>query len=360
MSFSRNNENFLRFELYIPLKGLAGSERASKYDERIRTEARRRMRLYYENVKYDIPKKVAFYKDVLEIFGNLEKRWLLYSIYLDPHSDAISSQIGDSAIQYLELGNDPFRAFFEQKSPPHDGSFTKGFLKHYFTDKLELSPGDWKTEDGRNNPVTNKLINQLIIYITKGVANEELEIFLLNYTKLWNVYFTRTYNIYKGLVLIHKFYDLYRPLDPQSLKVDLKPLLERLNLSFAELLPEVFNSPLTDVHQPSEALRDGSFRSQANTKNYLTKIAEFQERLSMNTIFFQDLSTFDWSELMALACTTPLPAKNAYFIETYRRNNTGRPPTFSAINKFLQTSALLEMDSSTYAQVLSENYIFFG
>jgi hypothetical protein len=360
MSFSRNNENFLRFEFYIALKGLTGSDKELKYVGQIQKEARRRIRVYYEIVRYDVAKKTAMYQELLEIFAAVERKWLLYSIYLDPHSEQISVKIGGSAIQYLELTNDPFRAYFEQKVAQHDQSFTKGFLKQYFTATLDLSPGEWEAEDGKNNPVTNKLITWLTEQISQGASTKDLEQFFLNYTKLWNIYFTRIYNIHKALILIHKFFESYRKLDPTKINVNFYAILSYLNTFIGDLLPKVFNSPLTDVRQPSDVLTDGSYRSQSSTKAYLIKIGEFQDRLKIDAVFFQDLSKVGWPSLMTLACVTPLPGKKAYFLEAAKRKDAGNPPNFSAVKEFLQSALEHDIDISTYTQILSDNYIFFG
>lgn len=361
MSFNRNNENFIRFEFYVKLKGLVGAEKESRYAAQIRPEARRRIRLYYEAVSHDIPKKIELYQELIEIFGAVEKRWLLYSIYLDPHVEAISPKIGGSIVKYLDLGNDPLRTFFEQKISRHDNSLIKGYLKQYFTATLDLVPGEWEVEDGRtnNNPVTNRMITWLINTIIKEPLPEELEQFIFNYTKLWNIYFVRTYNINKALILIHKFFDQYRNLDPRQLKIDLNALLPPLNSFISDLLPEVFNSPLTDVRQPSEILKDGSYRNQASTKNYLNKIVELQDRLQADAVFFQDLQDLDWPVLFNKACMTPLPARLAYFGEVAKRMNDGRPPNFTAIKKFLDEIAEVEIDLQTLEKIVTDNYLFF-
>lgn len=361
MSFTRNNEHFLRLEFHIPLRGLVGTDREIKYAHQIRTEARRRITLYYESIKNDISKKTAFYEELLEIFGPLEKRWLLYSIFLDPHSDQIGLKVGRSVIQNLDMSKDSLRAFFEQKAPLHDQSFSKGFLKQYFTVTLDLSPGEWETEDGKNNPVTNKLITWLADKITKEPNTKELEQFILNYTKLWNVYFVRIYNINKALILVHKFYELYRNLEPKGLKVDLDDLLTFLNSFISELLPEVFNSPLTDVCEPSEILKDGSYRNQSSTKAYLNKNSEFRERITNNAIFFKDFGDTRWSDLFNQACAAPPSAQKAYLIEMEKRYASLKPPNFKDIDQFISMipENKTPLDGKMLDSIISTNYIFF-
>jgi hypothetical protein len=359
MSFSRNNEHFLRQEFYGRLRGLAGKEKELRYVASSKTEARRRMRLYFESIKNNIQSKITFYQELIEIFGPLEKEFLLYSIYLDQHSDTINDQLGRSVMQLLDLSDHPLRLFFEQKANLHDGSFTRGFLKQYFTGELELHPGEWEAEDGKNNPVTNKLIAWLIAAVTNDHITKELQPFLLNYTKLWNIYFIRTYNINKALILIHKFYELYRHLNPEGLRIDLNNLLTNLNNFIGMLLPDVFNSPLTDVYQPSEILTDGSHRNQSSTKAYLNKISEVQERLKMDAVFFEDLSGVIWSELLVRTCKTPLPARMAYLRESDKRTDAGKPPSFVELNMFLERISEEEDDPKVYEKVIAEHYLFF-
>jgi len=360
MSFSQNNEHFLRREFYSPLRGLAGKEKEMRYIATSKVEARRRMGFYYEGIKANVQNKITFYQELLEIFGPLEKEFLLYSIFLDQHAESINDHLGRSIVRQLDLREHPLSLFFEQKVPLHDSSLTKGFLKQYFTGILDLSPGEWEAEDGKNNPVTNKLIAWLIATITKDPKHKELEGFILHYTKLWNVYFVRIYNINKALILIHKFYDLYRKLDPQTLKVDLNKLLIDLNHLIAELLPDIFNSPLTDLLQPSEILTDGSHRNQSSTRSYLNKITEVQERLKMNAVFFQDLTGLNWPELLVRSCITPLPARAAYFGEITKRTEAGKPPNFVDISKFLERTSEEDIDPKVLEKHVVDHYLFFA
>jgi hypothetical protein len=121
----------------------------------------------------------------------------------------------------------------------------------------------------------------------------------------------------------------------------------------------VFNSPLTDVRQPSEILTDGSYRNQSNTKSYLIKIGEFQERLKLDTVFFQDLSGLTWTELFIQACITPLPARLAYFNEAAKRARDRQPPNFSSIDKFIEELPKATADPKAIEKIAADHYLFF-
>ncbi|WP_345230874.1 hypothetical protein [Olivibacter ginsenosidimutans] len=351
----------MKFEFHIPLRGLIGTEREMKYVEEIRPEARRRMRLHYQTVKYDIASKIAFYRELLEVFGSLEGQFLLYSIYLDQDSEVINLELETSDFQHIDLNKTNLSTFFQQNSPSYNNSSVKGFLKRYFTETLDLSSNEWEEEDGIRNPVTNKLIDWILHKITKDSTTNELRDFVLNYTKLWNTYFSNPYNLTKALILLHKFHEKYRNLDPQYLKIDLKTLLTDLNYFINELLPNVFNSPLTDVVQPSEIFKDGSDHNHLRVQSYLNKMSEFQERLTMNSVFFQDLGSLSWPDLLFHASTALPHVQTAYLNEIKRRHIINDVPKFNEIDGFIKKISMIKtpLNKDVPDSIATPNYLFF-
>jgi len=357
MSFIQNNKNFLKFEFHIPLRGLIGSEREMKYIEEIRSEARRRIRLYYDSVKYDVSGKIILYKELLEIFGTLEKQFLLYSIFLESDLEVITLKLEPSNLQCLEPENSGLSSYFQPKAT----SSTKGFLKQYFTETLDLSPNEWEEEDGTRNPVTNKLIIWMKDKITNDSEACKVRDFVLNYTKLWNIYFCNPFDFTKALILLHKFQEMYGKLNPQNLRVDLKALLIDLNRFIEELLPDVYNSPLTDVSQPSEILKIVSNDNHSRAQSYLKKMSEFQKTLTMNSFFFQDLGDLTWSDLLLQASTTPSPVQKAYLNEIKRRHILNDLPNFNEIDAFIKKLSKIEtpLNKEVIESIRTSNYLFF-
>ncbi|TWI18911.1 hypothetical protein IQ31_03039 [Sphingobacterium siyangense] len=357
MSFIQYNKNFLKFEFHIPLRGLIGLEREMKYVHGIRPEARHRIRLYYESVKDDIPNKIAFYNELLEIFGSVEKQFLLYSIYFEPDLEIINSKLEVSNLQYLELDNTSLYNYFQTNA----SSTVKGFLRQYFTEALDLSPNEWEEENGTRNPVTNKLIVWMKDKITQDSEASKLRNFVLNYTKLWNIYFCTPFDFTKALILLHKFQDMYGKLDPQYLKIDLKTLLIDLNKFIDGLLPDVYNSPLTDVSQPSEILKIISNDSHSHAQSYLKKMSEFQETLTTNSFFFQDLGSLYWSDLLFQASTTPPTVQKVYLNEIKRRHIINDLPNFNEIDAFMEKLSKIEtpLNKEILDSIARSNYLFF-
>lgn len=357
MSFTQHNKNFLKFEFHIPLRGLIGTEKEMKYIEEIRPEARRRMRLYYQTVKYDISGKIAFYKELLEIFGALEKRFLLCSIFLESDLEIISPKLEVSNLQYFELDNTSLCNYFQTNA----SSTVRDFLRQYFTEALDLSPNEWEEEDDTRNPVINKLIIWMKDQIIKDSKDSELIDLVLNYTKLWNIYFCSPYNITKALILLHKFQEMYSKLNPQDVKIDLKTLLIDLNKSIEGILPDVYNSPLTDMAQSSEISKIDSHHSHSHTQLYLKKMNEFQEALTINSFFFQDLGSLTWSDLLLQASTAPPTIQTAYLNEIKRRHIINDVPKFNEIDRFLKKISNIEtpLSKDVLASVATSNYLFF-
>ncbi|HTI58980.1 hypothetical protein [Mucilaginibacter sp.] len=364
MSFTRNNENFLKFGFDIPLRGHTGADRVLKYQKEVRTEARRRFREYYEAIRNDLSEKLLFYQELLSRFGTLEQQFLLYSIYFDTQSDNLISYLKTDVSEHLDLINEPLRRLFEHQIAPHDNSYTKGYLKQYFTETLDLSSGQWEEEDDTRNPITNELTKWLVDTISHEPPNEQkLEEVILNYTKLWNIYFTHPYNSTKALILIYKLTEQYKKIDAQKINVDLTSCFSNINRFLSELLPAPFYSPISDLENRS-ALRAAELNNlQSNSLVHLNKNIEFQNRLKQDSVFFQDLSKFIWPKLMIEACTTQLPARKAYLSEIEKRRNLGKPPNFSEINQFTteigHNNVQQSLDHKVLENIISDNYLFF-
>lgn len=354
MSFIQHNENFLKFELYIPLRGLTGADRALKYQNSIRPEARRRIQAYFETVKNDISRRIAFYVELLEELGELEQRYLLYSIYFDPNSDQLITELGPIVLRHLDLTGEPLKRLFEQQIAPHDRSITKGFLKQYFTETIDLSSGEWEEEDGTRNPVTKKLAIWMVKAISANETTEgQLEGVVLNYTKLWNIYFTHPFDSNKAIILIHKLLEQYKPLDPQHIKFDVHRSFLRIHRFLNELLPLPADSPLTDIEADV----------QPNFRAYQNKRTELQNRLKSDAVFFQDLSSRRWPDILAETCIIALPGRKAYLAEIIKRRDAGRTPNFTEVSEFLKKikteDVQQEFDQKMADQIIAENYLFF-
>lgn len=365
MSFITNNQNFLHFGFDIPLRGLTASDRALKYQKEIRPEARKRFREYYQTILNDIAGKLSFYRGVIERFGQLEQQFLLYSIYFDTDADHLIFHLSPDIISYFDLTAEPLRQLFENEIERHDNSIIKGYLKQYFFEILDLSPGQWEEEDNSRNPITNKLTQWLAAIITDELANEQnVEQLLINYTKLWNVYFTHPYNSTKALILIHKLFEQYKLRDPQKIKIDLLHCFSNINRFLNELLSPPFYSPLTDIENRSALSVVATYGLRLNDLVHVNKNNEFQRRLKQDCIFFQDLGKLAYSTLMIQACTNPDPARKAYLAEIRKRQATGKPPTFSEIEGFLteldQNYNQEDIDQRALAAIISDNYLFFA
>ncbi len=364
MSFSRNNEHFLRQEFYSPLRGLAAAEKELKYVGQSKLEARRRIRLYYEGIKDNIQNKITFYQELLEIFGHLEKQFLVYSIYFDPDSDALLAELGPIVLQYLDLTGEPLQLLFEQQMIPHDGSSTKGFLKQYFTGTLDLFTGEWEEEDGTRNPVTNKLTAWIGNALTSEMISKSLlEQVIVNYTKLWNIYFLDPFDHSKGLILIHKLFEKYKLIDPKRFRIDLGQCLLDLNNTFSDLLPFVCNSPLTDVENGSFYIEDRKNVVPQNAKAYLARASDFHKRLEQDRVFFTDLGNYSWAQLFEEYCTASSATMVAFQKEAEMRQNAGKAPSAKEISEFINKLTALrstgKIDQRAVEKIAHENYIFF-
>ncbi len=75
MSFIQNNENFLKFGVELPLRGLNSNARTLKYQNEISADARRRFHSYFELIKDNPREKIKFYEQVLLRFGDLERQF---------------------------------------------------------------------------------------------------------------------------------------------------------------------------------------------------------------------------------------------------------------------------------------------
>lgn len=362
MSFSSNNENFIKFGLEVPLKGLSEKERIVKYKNEIRIEARRRFKQHFDKIIDDVSQRAHFYEELLETFGFVDAEYIIYSIYFDSDADFLIEHLQPVLTKFI--APDHFLAHvLHRKASLYNNSYIKGYLREFFMEVLDLNSSEWEEEDGTRNPVTYKLTAWLVKSLFSAeTPTELLQEVILNYTKLWNIYFVDPYNTKKGVILLHKFIEQYKKLDSSLLTLNFHEILLGLNQKISELLPPIYNSPLTDVNSTSVFLAE-QIGNISQSFGYKNKSNEFLSILIQDTIFFDDLSNNIWLDLFVNRCLSKGSSKLAYQKEIDDRYLKGSAPSATEIKEiFEKVPELIANDSAdlrTLYSILDQNYIYF-
>ena len=361
MSFTQDNEHFLRY-FGSAMRGLPDEERKIKFEKEFRSDVRKRIKASYEKLGGSITDKGEFYGQLLTAFGAFEFEYLVLNIYFETEADELFNNLKPlfSQLSGLQSFFDPV---IKQTAGTYNGSSIKAFLRTYFISTIDLSDTDWEMEDVSRNPFINRLANWLSHSVASDTSPQTVEQVLLQYTKLWNIYFCAPYQYIKGLVLIHKFIEQYKKLDVKKIRIDLDRCIFNTRRIISELLPQAYHSPLTDTDNGSFYLADSLTPFPVTAKVYPKKNEEFHKVLSDDQAFFKDLKNESWISLIENFCSGPERSRFIYTDELQRRKGLGIVPRANEIGQFVSKKGTWNVGDPIISKMLGEvardNYIFF-
>lgn len=366
MTFLRDNENFLKFGLGVSMKGRSDFERQTAYSAHFKDDARRRVRTGYGKAGDNVDAKIEFYSEVLMALSPYDLEYILLGIYFDEHADQLIKHFSEAIKPLLNKEILRFSSLYSLYTDIvilHDGSLTKGFLKDFFTKKIELDPGEWEADGPNNSPVINKFNNYTISYITdKSSRYEDIQEILLHFSKLWDIYYGKPFNDFKALILIHKFSEQYNRINPIDFKINFGNVILEMNKLLSEVIPPVIQSPLSDIANQGFYALEKENNLSDNIRNYLSKNILFQKRLEDDSVFFTDLSNFSWLRLIIEYCHSSGNASLIYKNEILKRKNISVIPSAIEISDFvdfLSQYPVTNVDKREFIQaIIYENYIF--
>lgn len=361
MSFSQDNEYFLR-HFGSAMKGLQNEERKMKFAKEFRSDIRSRIKVSYEKLGSSITDKYEFYNQLLTVFGEFEFEYLVLNIYFEREADELFKNMQPQFFQLPGLYSfiDPV---IKQTTGTYNCSSIRTFLRTYFIDTIDLLESDWKMEDLSQNPFINRLADWLSHSVSSDTSPQIIEQVLLQYTKLWNIFFCDPYQYGKGFVLFHKFSEQYLKLDVKRIGIDLNMCINNTRLILAELLPQVFHSPLTDIDNRSFFYADSLTPFAEKAKVYPVKNKEFHKLLSDDQVFFKDLKNERWISLIDSFCSSSVRSRFIYTDELQRRKGLGIIPGTNEIDEFVSKMGIWNAGNPINRKMLGEvardNYIFF-
>jgi hypothetical protein len=367
MTFQKDNENFIKFGVWVGMKGLTEHEKLLKYSTTFKIESHKRIKTGYLKVSNDVEAKIEFYKEVLSVFGTYDLEYILLCIYFDKDADKLIDCLVDLVRPLLskeKLIWGSISSLFTEDIAFHNSSLTKGFLKSYFERTIKLEAGEWESEGISNNPVVNKLKDYIACYlIDEENGYGELTEVLLNFSKLWDIYYGRPFNTIKGIILVHKMSEQYNKINPAKLKVNFQKVVLNVNSLLTELTPIIAQSPLTDIDNDCFITSQGENPLSESVRNYLSKNVQFQKRLDDDSILFTDLSNITWTKLIEDWYLSSGNAEAAFINEIDKRRNSGLVPlaieTFGLID-FLNKQSISDIKKREFLQrVVFQNYIYY-
>jgi len=367
MTFIRDNENFLKFGLGVSMRGLGDSEKKREYSVHFENDARKRVKAGYSKACDNVDAKIEFYSEVLIALSNYDLEYILLSIYFDEHSDQLIAHLYETIKPLLSkdiLRFGSLYSLFTETILPHEGSLTKGFLKDFFIKNIELNRGEWEADGINNNPVINKFNDYIISYITnKSSGYQEIQEVLLNFSKLWDIYYGKPFDNVKAIILIHKLSKEYNRINQIDLTINLGKVILDMNDLLSEIIPVVIQSPLSDIANQGFYKSHNKDDLSDSIRNYLSKNIQFQKRLEDDSVFFIDLCNFSWLRLINDYCDSNGNVAMVYENEILNRKKTGMIPSAIEILgfvDFLSHYAVTSVDKREFIQkLIFENYIYF-
>jgi|GEM_PF-2610410 len=368
MTFITDNENFLKFGLGVSMKGLGDFEQKREYLVHFANDARKRVQAGYSKACDNVDTKIEFYTEVLKALSKYDLEYILLGIYFDEHSDQLLAHLSETIKLLLNkdvLRFGSLRSLFTETVSPYDGSIIKGFLKDFFIKKIELDLGEWEADGLNNNPVINKFNNYIISHITnKSSGYHEIQEVLLNFSKLWDIYYGKPFNNVKAIILIHKLSEQYNRINPTHLTINLGKVILDMNDLLNEIIPAVIQSPLSDIANKGFYKSHNKEDLSDSIRNYLSKNIQFQKRLEDDSVFFIDLGNFSWLRLINEYCNSNGNAALVYKNEILNRKDASMIPSALEISKFVDFVSNYTangVDKREFIQkIIFENYIYYS
>lgn len=307
--------------------------------------------------------KADLYDELLEHFGILDFEFLAWNMYYDEHASLLFSTLSNKIKQHC--GEQLTGIFFDllnDRFSVHDNDLIKGFLKAYFTKLLPLEANEWENENLTRNPVIERIAKWSTACLVTEGKEEELLQMILHFSKLWNIYYGKPYNCHKGLILYHKFFDSYNKILMPDLRTNIWECIENAARILDTVFVPVIHSPFTDIDNRSFYLQiEGRPLTSVEAK-YIMRTGEFHQRMKSASVYFKNLESIPWLDLVEATMDSEGQMKEAYMIELNRRSQAGQAPTAAEIirlvgylgkdRKWLPTNYIL-------ATVIQKNYIFF-
>lgn len=362
MSFSIDNRYFIA-SLQRRLNPLAAPERATAYRNEFQSGMRNRIFTAHKQTN-SVQELTNLYRTLLTILNNDELDWILWSLFFEREAEAIIialsadfHSIGLNKLGQFVLGSQLFLG----ELPLYDHNLLKGYLKDFFYRTLLLDDKDWEEKDSNRNPLDNLLEKHLVEVITADSSKkQELKLVILNYVKLWDIYYSLPFVPNKGSVLLHKLTKGYQKIDKLELKLNLFFILGEIEIFLADLLPRVPECPLIGTNgEISSFIQDQT--TAINT--YQIKKRAFFKILRDDQVHFQDLSLMSISQMMVACTTAEKPTLKAYFKAIDERTTQGQLPLSSELNDISNHFHKKEITNpevkALFKQIIRDNYIFF-
>lgn len=362
MSFSSDNEFFLR-DFRSKCRLLTGKDLSAKYAQDYQKESRLRMARAYGALDGSLNRKAELYEELLEHFGILDLEFLAWNIYYDEHATPLFLSLSNKITQLC--GGHSTGIFLDLligRFSVHNDDLIKGFLKSYFIKLLSLKADEWENETLTRNPVIESIAKWLTAcLVTEGAEQEVLQM-ILHFTKLWSIYYARPYNCHKGLIFYHKFFDGYDKILMSDLRTNISECIEKAVGTLDALFVPITHSPFTDIDNRSfHAQMEGRALTSVEGK-YIVRTGEFHERMKSATVYFKNLESIPWLDLVEATMDSTGQTKEAYMIELDRRSRTGQAPTANEIiglGEYLSKDRKWSPTNLILAKVIQQNYIFF-
>lgn len=355
MSFKETNRYFI--SSLMRLNALPELERQTCY-QRDFYEAMHERAFSARRLVTDLNLLSDLYVDLFNTLENYDLDWLLSSLFFEENAEILIPALKPTfnKIGREKLSNSSFieADLFLGEVDFHNGSIIKGYLKSFFIRWLEITEKDWQEEGDNSNPLINVLAAFMIDTITGKRDVMNLEVILIHFAKLWQVYYSNPFVSSKGNVLFHRLTTAYQQTNKKDLKLNLLSTLSTIEKKFSTLLYQIGEFPLILINK---------YNDNGPTPAYSNKKKIFFDMFKDDQVFFIDHSNLSLSQLFNECRNATNSVTEAYLEEINNRLTSGYLTSTEDLiilaDLFNQSDGFTPKVKEALAKVMYKNYIYY-
>lgn len=378
MSFLEKNENFIRIKFHSDMKAMSFEERIVHYNNNLKKETLKRLNDYFKSsVKssnsnseenpdlftestMEVNRLKEDYTEILKLLKDFEFETILKSIYFENNADELFYHLRSLILDSLppNFKDDNLILNVLNAENPHQNCLkVSDFLQTLFKDKLQLTLHDWNSENKSKHQTVYKLCDWIESKLKELNTEKEIAFILFHYTKYWNVYFSRSNDDIKRIVILNR---LSAFLENRGTE-----LLTNVNSAFL-LTMNLLGNIVIDFTLPPFfiTLDDVSKLNLKVSPGFELQLKRFNKaRIDANE-YFKDFSELNYNDLISKYIDSSKGVRQALSSTIFDKLEQGKVPTTWELDCFVNllkdngNKELLKNDNFFY-HFSKRNYMFY-
>lgn len=375
MSFLEKNENFIRIKFHSDMKAMSFEERVLHYNTHLKKETLRRLHDYFRtSVKInnsileenpdlftennsEVNRLKRDYAEVLKLLKDYEFETILKSIYFEEKADELFCHLRSLIIDCIPLNYKDENLILNILNVSNQNCLKiSDFLQSLFIDKLQLTINDWNSEGRTRHQTAKKLCDWIEVKLKELNTEKEIAFILFHYTKYWNIYFSRSTDDFKRIVILTQLSNILEKRGNE--------LITNINKTFSLTINQLSNL-IIDVEMPPFLLTPDqiSNRNLKVSPGYEILIKRFNKARIEANEYFRNFKELNYIDLISQYIDSNIGMRKALSGIIFGKLDEGLIPTKSELDYLVdllkknENKELLKNDNLFY-NFYKRNYLF--